>query len=58
MAKRFKAPVFYPSIGDFYHCEIVDADPNVTIKTEEGKTVTTNLIGRYNFVKISQPRCV
>lgn len=58
MAKRFKSPVFYPSIGDFYHCEIVDADPNVTIKTEEGKTITTHLIGRYNFENIAAALCI
>jgi UDP-N-acetylmuramoyl-tripeptide--D-alanyl-D-alanine ligase len=58
MAKRFSAPVFYPSIGDFYHCELVDADPNVTLKTEEGATVVTHLIGRYNYENIAAALCI
>lgn len=58
MAKRFTSPIFYPSIGDYYHCELVDADPSVTLKTEEGKTVTTHLIGRYNFENIAAALCI
>jgi UDP-N-acetylmuramoyl-tripeptide--D-alanyl-D-alanine ligase len=58
MAKRFKAPVLYPAIGDFYHCELIDADPNVTLKTEEGKTVVTHLIGRYNYENIAAALCI
>ena len=58
MAKRFKAPVFYPSKDDYYHCELVDADPFVKIKAENGDIIQTNLIGTYNFENIAAALCI
>lgn len=58
MAKRFKGPLFYPSEGDYYHCELLGADPFVKIKTESGEAVQTNLIGTYNFENIAAALCV
>lgn len=58
MAKRFKAPVMYPSKGDYYQCELVDADPFVRVKAENGELIQTNLIGAYNFENIAAALCI
>jgi len=58
MAKRFSHPLFYPNKGDFYHCELIGADPNITLKTESGTTVSTHLIGTYNFENIAAALCI
>jgi UDP-N-acetylmuramoyl-tripeptide--D-alanyl-D-alanine ligase len=58
MAKRFSAPVFYPAKGDYYECALVDADPFVRVRAENGTVVTTNLIGSYNFENIAAALCI
>jgi UDP-N-acetylmuramoyl-tripeptide--D-alanyl-D-alanine ligase len=58
MAKRFTNPLFYPAKGDFYHCELLEADPFVTIKTETGATVRTQMVGTYNFENIAVALCL
>lgn len=58
MAKRFAAPVFYPAPGDYYHCALIDADPFVRVRAENGDTITTNIIGSYNFENIAAALCV
>ncbi|MCE2934854.1 MAG: UDP-N-acetylmuramoyl-tripeptide--D-alanyl-D-alanine ligase [Cyclobacteriaceae bacterium] len=58
MAKRFRNPIFYPAKGDYYHCELVSADPTVVVRTEEGATVATHLVGAYNFENIATALCI
>lgn len=58
MAKRFKAPVFYPDKEDYYHGELIGADPFVKIKAENGDQVQTKLIGAYNFENIMAALCI
>lgn len=58
MARRFKHPVLYPAKGDFYHCELVSADPFVKIKDENDEIIQSNLIGAYNFENIAVALCV
>jgi UDP-N-acetylmuramoyl-tripeptide--D-alanyl-D-alanine ligase len=58
MAKRFPNPLFYPAKKDFYHCELIDADPFLRIKTESGQTLTTQLVGAYNFENVAAALCV
>jgi UDP-N-acetylmuramoyl-tripeptide--D-alanyl-D-alanine ligase len=58
MAKRFKNPLFYPAAGDFYHAELVSADPMVTVRSEDGAIIQTNLIGGYNFENIVAALCI
>ena len=53
MAKRFDNPLFYPAKGDYYHCEMVSADPFVKLRTETGEEISSNLIGSYNFDNIA-----
>ncbi len=58
MAKRIKDPVFYPGKEDYYHGELIDADPFVKIKAENGNQVQTKLIGAYNFENIMAALCI
>ncbi|HMG92270.1 MAG TPA: UDP-N-acetylmuramoyl-tripeptide--D-alanyl-D-alanine ligase [Chryseolinea sp.] len=58
MSKRFKDPIFYPSKDDYYHCELVDADPFVKVKAENGDIIQMNLIGTYNFENIAAALCI
>jgi len=58
MAKRFKAPLFYPAKGDYYEAELLGADPFVKIKAENGEAVQTHLIGAYNFENIAAALCI
>jgi len=58
MAKRFKSPVLYPATGDYYHCELMGADPMVRVKAENGDEINTNLVGGYNFENIAAALCI
>lgn len=58
MAKRFNSPVLYPAKGDYYHCELIGADPFVKLKAENGEEVTTHLIGTYNFENMAAALCI
>jgi UDP-N-acetylmuramoyl-tripeptide--D-alanyl-D-alanine ligase len=58
MAKRFKSPLFYPAIGDYYHAEFISADPLIKFKAENGEEVQTKLLGAYNFENITAALCI
>lgn len=58
MRKRMKSPILYPNSDGYYHCSLINADPYVKIKTEEGEELTTNLIGAYNFDNIATALCI
>ncbi|MFM7853159.1 MAG: glutamate ligase domain-containing protein [Flammeovirgaceae bacterium] len=58
MAKRFKEPIFYPAKGDYYHCELINANPFVKVKAENGEEITTQLVGSYNFENIAVALCI
>jgi UDP-N-acetylmuramoyl-tripeptide--D-alanyl-D-alanine ligase len=58
MAKRFADPVFYPAAGDYYHAELIQADPMVHVKADNGAVIHTNLIGGYNFENIAAALCI
>jgi UDP-N-acetylmuramoyl-tripeptide--D-alanyl-D-alanine ligase len=58
MAKRFKQPYFYPAAGDYYHTEMLDADPFIRFKAEDGQIVQTQLMGAYNFENIAVALCI
>lgn len=58
MAKRFKDPILYPAKGDYFHCELISADPYVKIKTEDGQEAETKLIGAYNFENVANALCI
>ncbi len=58
MAKRFKSPKFYPAKGDYYSCELVEADPFVKIKAENGAVISTQITGGYNFENMAAALCI
>jgi UDP-N-acetylmuramoyl-tripeptide--D-alanyl-D-alanine ligase len=58
MAKRFESPMFYPAEGDYYHAELLTADPFVKFRAENGDEVQTHLIGAYNFENITAALCI
>jgi UDP-N-acetylmuramoyl-tripeptide--D-alanyl-D-alanine ligase len=58
MAKRFAAPYFYPSKGDYYHASLLDADPFIRYQAESGEIVQTQLMGAYNFENIAAALCI
>jgi UDP-N-acetylmuramoyl-tripeptide--D-alanyl-D-alanine ligase len=58
MAKRFKSPLMYPAVGDYYSCELMESDPFVKIKTESGEVVQTQMIGAYNFENVAVALCI
>ena len=58
MAKRFKAPLFYPAPGDFYQSDLISADPFVKLRAENGEEVKTQLMGNYNFENLAAALCI
>jgi UDP-N-acetylmuramoyl-tripeptide--D-alanyl-D-alanine ligase len=58
MAKRFGSPLFYPAKEDYYHAELLDADPLVKIKAENREEIKTQMIGAYNFENIAAALCI
>ena len=58
MAKRFEKPLFYPASGDYFHAELLSADPYIRYRHENGQEVQTNLIGEYNFPNIAAALCI
>lgn len=54
----FGSAVTYPAAGDYYHAELIGADPLVKIRTDDGEDVQTQLIGGYNFENIACALCV
>jgi len=58
MAKRFKTPYFYPSKGDYYYADVVDANPFVIVRAENGEEIQTQLTGKYNFENIAAALCI
>ncbi|HEY5691255.1 MAG TPA: UDP-N-acetylmuramoyl-tripeptide--D-alanyl-D-alanine ligase [Cyclobacteriaceae bacterium] len=58
MSKRFRLPFLYPGKGDYYHCELISADPFIKLETEDGVEIQTQLIGEYNFENVAVALCV
>jgi UDP-N-acetylmuramoyl-tripeptide--D-alanyl-D-alanine ligase len=58
LAKPIARKVTYPSARDSYQCDLVNADPLVTIMADNGDEVQTKLIGAYNFENIACALCV
>lgn len=53
MSKRFEKPLFYPTQGDYFHCELLGADPYIIYCDEQQNEVHTQLLGTYNFNNIA-----
>ena len=53
MARRFKDPMLYPALGDYYHCERVDDGHFLSLVAENGERIQTQLTGTYNFENVA-----
>jgi UDP-N-acetylmuramoyl-tripeptide--D-alanyl-D-alanine ligase len=58
LARDFERPVYYPRKPDYYHSELVSADPFVKVRADKGEEVQTQLTGGYNFENIACALCV
>mgnify|MGYP006293413845 CR=1 FL=1 len=58
MARRMQEPFFYPSVGDYFHAELLSADPYIHYRHENGQEIHTQLIGAYNFPNIAAALCI
>ncbi len=58
MAKRFKKPYFYPAVGDYFHAQLLDANPFIRFKAENDEVVQTQLMGAYNFENMAVALCI
>ncbi len=58
MSKRMNDPVFYPEKDGYYHCELLESEQFLIVKTESGRIINTQLIGRYNFDNIATALCI
>ncbi len=58
MSKRFEKPLFYPALGDYFHCEILGADPFIVYRDEQQQEIRTQLLGIYNFNNIAAALCI
>lgn len=58
MSKRFEKPFFYPAAHDYYHCELLGADPFIIYRDEQEHEVHTQLLGTYNFNNIAAALCI
>ena len=56
--RRMKSPFYYPAKGDYLHAELLESQPSIKLRTEEGSEVTTHLTGAYNFENICAALCV
>lgn len=50
--------ITYPNPNDFYHCSLIDTNPFIRFKAENGEIVNTQLIGSYNFDNIAAALCI
>ncbi|TAH24837.1 MAG: UDP-N-acetylmuramoyl-tripeptide--D-alanyl-D-alanine ligase [Cytophagales bacterium] len=55
---NIKNPITYPSLGDYYTCSFVDADPFIRFLSSNGKAISTQLTGKYNFDNIAVALCI
>ena len=58
MAKRFKAPLYYPQANQFYHCKFVSENPYVVYQSENKQVVVSQLLGKHHFENIAAALCI
>ncbi len=58
MSKRMQNPVFYPEADSYCPVRMLEADPLVKVKVDDGQTITSQLVGRYNFDNIAAALCI
>jgi len=50
--------ITYPGENDYYTCTLIDTNPFIRFKAENGEVVNTQLIGSYNFDNIAAALCI
>ncbi|RDC64581.1 UDP-N-acetylmuramoyl-tripeptide--D-alanyl-D-alanine ligase [Adhaeribacter pallidiroseus] len=58
MGSRLPIKLTYPAPGDFFHCKFISASPFVVYESENNDTITTQIIGEYNFENIAAASCI
>ena len=58
LTQSFENRIYYPGHGDFYHSELIGADPFVKVRADNKEEVQSQLIGSYNFENIACALCV
>jgi len=48
----------YPDAGDYYSAELIESQPDVSLRTTSGKEITAHLSGTYNFENICAALCI
>ncbi|WP_317039329.1 UDP-N-acetylmuramoyl-tripeptide--D-alanyl-D-alanine ligase [Roseivirga sp. 4D4] len=56
--RRMKSPYYYPAKGDYLHLELLESQPTLRLRTDEGLESQTHLTGAYNFENIGAALCV
>ena len=56
--QRFLLPITYPQKRDFYHCRLVKEGPFVVYQSEQGKVITSHLLGKFHFFNIASALCM
>ena len=57
-SKFCKNIIYYPQCGVNYYCKFLKEDPFVTYASKSGQEVTTQLIGKHQFINISAALCI
>lgn len=58
LTESFENRIYYPAHGDYYHSELIGADPFVKVRADNKDEVQSQLIGSYNFENIACALCV
>jgi len=58
MSKRMQYPVFYPEADSDCPVVLEEADPLVKVSLEDGTSLTSQLVGQYNYDNIATALCV
>ncbi|ACE06556.1 hypothetical protein Aasi_1231 [Candidatus Amoebophilus asiaticus 5a2] len=58
VANGFVNPIYYPQKGDYYYCELKEANPYLVYTSEQSTTVTTQLIGKHHFHNVAAALCI
>lgn len=58
LAHRLPTKITYPAPGDFFQATFISASPYVVYTSENGATVTTQIVGGYNFENIAAASCI
>jgi UDP-N-acetylmuramoyl-tripeptide--D-alanyl-D-alanine ligase len=50
--------IYYPQQGDFYTADFISSQPYLIYKNQEGKEITTHLLGKHHFSNVAAAGCI